>query len=222
MDMSAVRIWLVVSQVLLASGALAVVLGAVGTTVFNSAREKLAIERVVAARGEPAGAQAAESTIQTLREANLALQSRLDATEQDRQAAANDLEATRLAHAKLREALTPRSLSEAQKDRLLAALKAIPGPPQVRMIVLGDPEANAYGSALVKVIEAAGYGGQLQNVPALVPPLYGVHITVKPADPKGAALKYAFGAVPIPVVVSEGPVGDFDAEIVVGLQPKAS
>lgn len=227
MDMSAsgLRLWLTVSQILLACGVLSVVLGAVGVMLLTAGQEKLAVERILTRAPAVAHPEDGEARreVAALQAANLALQTRLDLAEHNRPAVAHDLEVAHAAPAQTPQAPQspePRTLTEGQKARLMAALKAIPGPPEVHLVVLGDPEANAYGMSLVRVLEAAGYRGQLQSVPALTPPLYGVNLTVKPADPKGAALKYAFGAVPIPVIVSEGEVGAFDAEIVIGLNPR--
>lgn len=233
MTASAVRLGLLASQVLLASGALAVVLGVAGNFVFGAAREKAVMAASHAAAAPHTARTAAPQTaadlahaaheqeqdhleIASLTAENLGLKSRLTAMERDlatAQAAAK-AEQTKMALD------APRSLTEAQKVKLLAALKAIPGPPQVRIQTLSDPEASIYASEIVKIIENANYLGQLQNVGNPSPAPKGVRIIVKPGDTRGAAIRYAFEAVKIPIVTSEADIGSFDAQITIGTKPK--
>jgi hypothetical protein len=225
MTATALRLWLLVSQILLASGALAVVLGAAGTIVFGAAREKTLVSAphpvVVAAAAHVKGVSEHEAEqdrleIAALTAENLGLKSRLTATERDL--------ATAQAAVKAEQSKTtlnaPRALTEAQKSKLLAALKAIPGPPQVRIQTLSDPESSIYASEIVKIIEGANYLGQLQNMGNPTPAPKGLRITVKPGDTRGAAIRYAFEAVKIPVITAEGDIGNFDAQITIGTKPK--
>jgi len=48
----------------------------------------------------------------------------------------------------------------------------------------------------------------------------GLRIVVKPGDTRGAAIRYAFEAVKIPIVTSEADIGSFDAQITIGTKPK--
>ncbi len=225
MDMTAtaLRLWLLASQILLASGALAVVLGAAGTIYFGAAKEKTLVSTphpvVVAAHDKSANdheAQQDRLEIAALTAENLGLKSRLTATERDlaaAQAAAKTEQSKQTLNA-------PRSLSEAQKSKLLAALKAIPGPPQVRIQTLSEPESSIYASEIVKVIESANYLGQLQNLGNPTPAPKGLRIIVKPGDTRGAAIRYAFEAVKIPIITSEADIGNFDAQITIGTKVK--
>ncbi len=221
MTATALRLWLLASQILLASGALAVVLGAAGTIIFGAAKEKALVSQphpvVAAAAAHETGVSAHEAEqdrleIAALTAENLGLKSRLTATERDLAAAKAEQSKMTLE--------APRSLTEAQKSKLLAALKAIPGPPQVRIQTLNDPESSIYASEIVKVIESANYLGQLQNLGNPTPAPKGVRIVVKPGDVRGAAIRYAFEAVKIPVIASESDIGAFDAQITIGTKPK--
>jgi len=231
MTATAVRLGLLASQILLASGALAVVLGVAGNFVFGAARDRasVATPHAVAAAPHAPSAPVAQTSAKMLHEQeqdhleiasltaeNLGLKSRLTALERDLAAAqaAAKAEQTRMA------LNTPRSLTETQKAKLLAALKAIPGPPQVRIQTLSDPESSIYASEIVKIIEGANYLGQLQNMGNPSPAPKGLRIIVKPGDTRGAAIRYAFEAVKIPVVTSEADIGAFDAQITIGMKPK--
>jgi len=222
MTETAVRLWLLASQILLASGAVAVVLGAVGTLVFGSLREKALVTPVHAVAVAPAHADHAHEQeqdrleIAALTAENLGLKSRLTATERDLAAA----QAAAKAEQTKQTLNAPRALTDAQKTKLLAALKAIPGPPQVRIQTLSDPEASIYASEIVKIIESANYLGQLQNMGNPTPAPKGLRIIVKPGDARGAAIRYAFEAVKIPVIASEADIGAFDAQITIGTKPK--
>jgi hypothetical protein len=225
MTATALRLWLLASQILLASGALAVVLGAAGTIIFGAAKEKALVSQphpvVAAAAAHETGVSAHEAEqdrleIAALTAENLGLKSRLTATERDLAAA----QAAAKAEQSKMTLDAPRSLTEAQKSKLLAALKAIPGPPQVRIQTLNDPESSIYASEIVKVIESANYLGQLQNLGNPTPAPKGVRIVVKPGDVRGAAIRYAFEAVKIPVIASESDIGAFDAQITIGTKPK--
>jgi len=223
MTASAVRLGLLASQILLASGALAVVLGVAGNFVFGAAREKAFVAASHAAAAPHANRTTAAHEqeqdhleIASLTAENLGLKSRLTALERD---LATAQAAAKAQHTQM--ALdAPRSLTEAQKVKLLAALKAIPGPPQVRIQTLADPEASIYASEIVKIIENANYLGQLQNVGNPSPVPKGLRIVVKPGDTRGAAIRYAFEAVKIPIVTSEADIGSFDAQITIGTKPK--
>jgi hypothetical protein len=225
MTATAVRLWLLASQILLASGALAVVLGAAGTLYFGAAREKTLVSAphpvVIAAAAHEKGVSAHEAEqdrleIAALTAENLGLKSRLTATERDLAAA----QAAAKAEQSKQTLNAPRALSEAQKTKLLAALKAIPGPPQVRIQTLSDPEASIYASEIVKIIESANYLGQLQNMGNPTPAPKGLRIIVKPGDTRGAAIRYAFEAVKIPIIASEADIGAFDAQITIGTKVK--
>jgi hypothetical protein len=226
MSATAVRLWLLASQILLASGALAVLLGAAGTLVFGSLREKAMVtpaHPVAAAAPHADHAHEQEQDrleIAALTAENLGLKSRLTAAERDLAAAQDAAKAAAKAQVIKMTLDAPRSLTESQKTKLLAALKAIPGPPQVRIQTLSDPESSIYASEIVKIIEGAGYPGQLQNLGSPTPAPKGVHITVKPGDARGAAIRYAFQAVNIPVTTSETDIGAFDAQITIGTKPK--
>jgi hypothetical protein len=212
-ELSALRAWLLASQILLASGAVAVVIGAVGTVRFTAARERLIVAQALAhpKAAVPAAPPPDPAQIAALKAENLALQQRLTGAEQNltaAQAATHQLEAA-----------LPRRLTEAQKATLLAALKSIPGPPEVTVFTLSDPEAGAYADQIVKIIDAAGYRGQVKNLGAPAPPPKGLRLLVKPGDTKGAAIGYAFQAVKIPVIIAQGDPGAFDIAITIGVKP---
>jgi hypothetical protein len=227
MTATALRLWLLASQILLASGALAVVLGAAGTIVFSAAKEKTPVSapHPVVVAADHAAPRTPNHThemeqdrleIAALTAENLGLKSRLTATERDLAAA----QAAAKAEQSKLTLNAPRALSEAQKSKLLAALKAIPGPPQVRIQTLADPESSIYASEIVKIIESANYLGQLQNMGNPTPAPKGLRIIVKPGDTRGAAIRYAFQAVGIPIIASEGDIGNFDAQITIGTKAK--
>ncbi len=245
MDMSVVRLWLLASQILLAAGAVAVVLGAVGTVRFTALRERLTVAEAISRRppapdapapegptpviapvsdtppttsvavpaGGPAASAASLAQVTALRTENQTLKNQLAAAQKDLKAA------TEHAAQGHTPSSGPRSLTDAQKTRLLAALKAIPGPPNLDVLTLSDPEAAAYGDQFVRLIDQAGYRGQAKNIGLPNPAPRGLHLTIKPGNARGTAIKYALEAVGIPVTVSAGDTGAFDIQMTIGLKP---
>ncbi len=220
MSAQAVRLWLQLSQILLAAGVLAVIVGAAGTIILGSARERLTLAAFAARPApppRPLPTARPDETVVALRAANADLTARLAAAE-----AAQAADARQLAeHAGAPTPAKPAAgalvpLTPAREARLVAALKAVPGPPQIHVVIVSDPAAAAYGESLVKAFEAAGYRGQLQKGAVLTPPLHGIHLTIAPTSTRGAAIKYALQAVGVPVIVDEGNPGAFDAFIAVG------
>jgi hypothetical protein len=129
--------------------------------------------------------------------------------------------------AKNEASIAPRLLSEAQRFSLMpalrAALRAAPlaaqQPLQVDFTVIGDQEAAAYGEAIWTALKAAGVRGKMNQSGTVMPPVYGLSITLRDGNQRSLSIKAAFEKAQIPVDVSFGEIGAFDAKILVGLRP---
>ncbi len=194
---SAARAWLSASQLALGLGLVSVALGALGVVRFSGrlARPAPVSSRVSSAVASPVSGSASLTGP--------------GASEGPAQDAESDA----------RRNSAPRLISEAQAARLTAALKAVPGPPVVNIQTLTEPEAAAYGAMIVRVIEGAGYRGQTETLPHPDPPPRGLHLLLKPSSTRAEAIRYAFEALHIPVIVGVSDTPVFDAVIVVGLKP---
>jgi len=164
-----------------------------------------------AAKAQVDAAKANERA-EALHQENLKTQTRLVAAERE-------LEAERLHRLELEASVAPRILSPKQSEKLIAVLAASPRPLSIHLNFIGDEEANKYALAIAKALETAKVRGRADGIGMIVPPPYGVAITLKANDPQGAAIRAAFEGAQIPAIFSVGETGGFDAVILVGLRP---
>lgn len=112
----------------------------------------------------------------------------------------------------LQKRVGDRMLTEPQASALMRTLRQSPG--SLRVVILGDREANAYGRALINVLAGAGWKVIVDSIGMQVPPRYGIQ--VRGSD----ALLKAFVAAGISVSeTSEMPGIPPGPAVLVGLKP---
>jgi hypothetical protein len=130
-----------------------------------------------------------------------------------------ELEKERVERLLLEASIAPRRLSNHQRSSFISALRAAPQPLTIEFTVIGDQEAALYGDAIGAALEAAKVQGKMNRIGMMVPPPYGVLLTLRNGSPKSLAIKAAFEIAQIPVTSSFADIGTFDAKVLVGLRP---
>lgn len=126
-------------------------------------------------------------------------------------------EADRLARVKIESGLASRRLTSEQGSKLTATLALMRGRvPSINLMLLGDKEANDFGSDLLQAIRAAGIQVNISLTGMASPPSYGLHVV----DTPDGALRAAFGAAGI-AQVRYAASGSPTPNIFVGLKPPA-
>lgn len=129
------------------------------------------------------------------------------------------LERERSARLKLEAQIAPRSLSSPQRDALVKYLIEAAKPLNVNVILIGDREAELYGNQIASALQEAKVHFQLNHVGIMSPPPYGIQITLQPNSTKSISFKNAFEKASVPAIVASGNIGQFDAQILIGLKP---
>jgi len=147
----------------------------------------------------------AEERTQALRNTNLEIQ--------------RELEKERIERLRLEASVAPRVLSDQQRSSLVAALRSAPQPLTVWFKVLGDQEAAVYSQAILVAFHAAEVRPAVERSGMMLPPPYGIRLTLQQGNPKSEAIKAAFEEAHIPFTSSFADTGKFDAVILIGLRP---
>lgn len=124
-------------------------------------------------------------------------------------------EEERLARVRIEAGLASRRLSAAQAARFtstLAGARAVL--PALNITLLGDQEAQAFGSDIVAAAQASGVVVRVSSVGMMTPPRYGIFVT----DTPGGTLKAAFVTAGIPQVQYNATSAAMPT-ILVGLKP---
>jgi hypothetical protein len=219
-----------ISNIGLIFGALFVLLGTIGAIWTGAIRERYSDERTARNEAETATAKATAASAN----ARAASANERAATANENAALANErteelkkfnlqlqteLEKERVERLRLEASIAPRHISEKQRGALIAALRAAPQPISVQVTLIGDEESANYGKLLINALGAAGVQGQTSTMGIVSPPQYGVSIRLDKNRQKSHSIKAAFEKAHIPVNISFGETGAFDAVIFVGLRP---
>lgn len=219
-----------VSNIGLIVGALFVFLGTIGTIWSGAIRERYSDERTARNEAETATAKAtaasaneraasANERAATANENAAVANERTEELKKSNLQLQTELEKERTERLRLEASIAPRQISEQQRGVLIAALRAAPQPISVQVTLIGDEESANYGKSLVDALGAAGVQGQANRIGMTAPPQYGVSLKLEKNRPKSQSIKAAFERAHIPVNISFGETGAFDAVIFVGLRP---
>ncbi|MFH2210661.1 MAG: hypothetical protein ABIJ01_03385 [Pseudomonadota bacterium] len=204
------------SNAALTVGAFLVLVGTIGVFWTGGIRERYADERISKNEAETA---AAKATAAVANEHAASANERTEVLRQSNLEVQRQLEKERIDRLRLEASIAPRRLSDNQRSSLLSALLAAPQPLTVEFTLIGDQEATLYGNAIGAALEAARVRGNMVQIGMVTPPPYGVMLTLRNGSQKSLAIKAAFEKAQIPVTISFGDIGTFDAKILVGLRP---
>ena len=130
------------------------------------------------------------------------------------------LQKERAARLALAASVAPRTLSQAQRTHLIAALKTGKGM-MVRVIRLGDAEAGSFADELVEALQQAGVEVVVPSIGMMgsSSPMNGLFLSLNRASNKASVLEHAFSRAGVAVVMRDHPINGVDAELLVGYRP---
>lgn len=170
----------------------------------EAARADAALAHADAALAHASAAEASEG-MDRLRQNNLKLQ--------------RDLDTTKEKTLGVEASIAPRELTAEQRSDLVESIKTIKKPISIKIVILGDIEANGYGMEMLSSLQEAGAILSIFRIGVMSPPQYGVGLALNPSNEKSQAILAAFRRAHIRVEPQQIDSSQFDAQIVVGLRP---
>jgi len=114
----------------------------------------------------------------------------------------------------------PRVLTADNAAKLRAAITGVHG--EITVSRLGDDEARKFGDQIVGTLKAAGWTLHLTGLGAMIPPRYGVFVSIRPTEnptPAVVALVEGLRSAGIEVTISRGRRFTGEADLLIALRP---
>ncbi|WP_024577954.1 MULTISPECIES: hypothetical protein [unclassified Afipia] len=117
-----------------------------------------------------------EHATEQLRESNKKLDIDQERLKEQNLKLSIELEKARTAHRELEAKLSSRSLEQSQKEAIIDSLRGR-NRIGVKVVRLGDREANDFATSLISTFQAAGIDVVIQDTGMMAPPVYGLRIS---------------------------------------------